>query len=65
MFGVLQVSWGVSCLLFIIGLLCTGRQARPSLTTLCKMGHGKENKACAAGTFRGWGFAGKAGLVPL
>lgn len=35
-FGVLQVSRGVSCLLFIIGLLCTGRQARPSLTTLCK-----------------------------
>lgn len=35
-FSMLQVPRGVSCLLFIIGLLCTGRQARPSLTTLCK-----------------------------
>lgn len=25
-----------------------------------QMGQGNENKACAAGTFRGWGFAGKA-----
>lgn len=35
-FGVLQVSQSASCPLFVIALLCAGRQARPSATTLCK-----------------------------